>query len=431
MIKRRFLRYGSLAIVVVMVMGLLVTGCGQTTASSSTNNAGAPAAGSPAAGSKLTLKVGFIDSFSGPAAAYTAGTKAGLEMAADEVAKAGGPKLDIIARDDAFKVDQSLAMAKELVMNQNVDVLVGIVNSAAALAVAQYANDNKVPFIDSDAMSEKITGQYGGRYVFGIAANTAMIGKAGAYQLAKLPYTRYWLAGSDYEYGRSVVNSIWSNLQKQKPGVQKVGESWWKVGESDFSPYINAIRAANPKPDAVYVGAGGADTVAFLKAVQDSGLNKEIPVIGHNFTDPDSLRPLGLNAPEGVYGTATYFNYFPDTPANKAFGEAYKQKTGVYPGFAGLYGYLTGKLLGAAVEKAGSTDKEKIIDAMEGLTLDAPVGKVTMRKEDHQLMLPLVWGRTVKSGNLPYLITDQNVLIPADEVIPPVADVLATRKNKK
>ncbi|WP_206810969.1 ABC transporter substrate-binding protein [Paradesulfitobacterium ferrireducens] len=416
--KRVGFHYFAWTLIVILALGVFLAGCGQTTPTAKSGDTG---------GSQLKVKVGYIDSLSGPAAAYGKSTEAAVKLAVDEVAKAGGPVIEVVERDDAFKPDQAEAAAKELVMNQNINILIGTINSASALAVSKYAKDNKVLFINSDSMSEKITGAEGHRYVFSTIGNTAMIGKAGAYQMSQMPYKRYWIAGSDYEFGRSVANSVWTNLKQLKPDVEKINESWWRVGESDFSSYINAIRAA--KPDAVYVAAGGGDMVAFLKALNQSGLNKEVPVFAHAATDHDSLRPLGQDAPEGVYGTAFYFYYFPDDPNTKSFGEAFKKATGNYPGFAGLNGYLTIKFLAAAIEKAGSTDTEKIIDALEGLALDTPLGKGTMRKEDHQLALPMVFGKTVKSKDLPYLITTDNVLIPADKVMPSVDEVLAKRKK--
>ena len=421
--NQRRLRYLAGIVILLMVGGILLTGCGQTQ-TASPGSSGAAGSG----GSKLTVKVGYIDSLSGPASSYSKSAEAGIKIAIDEVEKAGGPKIELLERDDNFKPDRAEADAKELVMNNNVNILIGTINSAGALAVSKYAKDNKVLFIDTDSMSENITGAQGHRYVFEICDNTAMIGKAGAYEMSKMPYTRYWLAGSDYDYGHAVVNSFWTNMQKLKPDVQKVGESWWKVGESDFSSYINAIRAA--KPEALFVGAGGGDTLAFLKAVKQSGLNKEMPIFIHNATDHDSLRPLGQDAPEGIYGTSGYFYYFPDNAANKSFADAYKKVTGNYPGFAAFNGYLTIKFLAGAIEKAHSTDVEKVIDALEGLTLDTPVGKGTMRKEDHQLMLPMVFGKTVKSPNEPYLITTDNVVLPADQIMPSVDEVLKTRNKK-
>lgn len=404
-----------------LVSVLILNGCG---AAASTTTEGKGAAGGSSA--QTTIKVGVIDSYTGGAAVYAKEALDGFKLAVNTAAEKGGPKIEIITRDDEFKVDKATSWAKELVMQQHVDILAGTINSAGSLAVSQYAKDNKTPFMVWGGMSDKITGAAGHRYVFGMLPNTAIIGKAGAVQMAKTPYKNYWLAGSDYEYGRSVINGLWSNLQQKNPSVVKQGESWWRVGETDFSPYINAIR--NAKPDAVIVGTGGADMVAFLKALQTTGLAKEIPVWIHTATDAGTLAPLGSEAPEGVLGTNPYFAYAPDTPENKAFVEAFKKAYNREPASFALYGYLTGEFLVNAVEKTGSKDKEKMVDALEGMTVDSPVGKVTLRKEDHQVMLPMFYGTTAKVGDK--VIAKDIISLPADQIMPSVEEVLKTREKK-
>jgi branched-chain amino acid transport system substrate-binding protein len=406
-------------IVLALVSALLLNGCG----ASSPATEGKGAAGGS---TQKTIKVGVIDSYTGGAAVYAKEALDGFKLAANEAAEKGGPKIEVVTRDDEFKVDKATSWAKELVMQQRVDILAGTINSAGSLAVSQYAKETKTPFLVWGGMSDKITGSNGHRYVFGMLPNTAIIGKAGAAQMAKTPYKNYWLAGSDYEYGRSVINGLWSNLQQKNPGVVKQGESWWRVGETDFTPYINAIR--NAKPQAVVVGTGGADMVAFLKAIQTTGLAKEIPVWIHTATDAGTLSPLGSGAPEGVLGTNPYFSYFPETTENKAFMEAFKKAYNREPAAFALYGYLTGKLLVDSVTKAGSLDKEKIIDALEGMTVDSPVGKVTLRKEDHQVMLPMFYGTTTKAGDKAF--AKDIVALTAEETMPSVEEVLKSREKK-
>jgi len=76
-------------------------------------------------------------------------------------------------------VDLALSAAKELVMNEKVDILVGTINSAGALAVSEFCKTEKIPFLVTFSKSDKITGEKGHRYVFSITENTAMIGKSG------------------------------------------------------------------------------------------------------------------------------------------------------------------------------------------------------------------------------------------------------------
>ncbi|MGQ9825717.1 MAG: ABC transporter substrate-binding protein [Desulfotomaculales bacterium] len=409
------------------VIGLLfllaAAGCGGKSAQES--SAGKQEAGK----AQKPIKVGIIDCYTGAATTYTQDALDGFKLAIEESSKQGGPKIEFVQRDDQFKVDLALNWAKELVMREQVDILAGSINSAAALAVSNYAKENKVPFLVWGAMSDKISGESGHRYVFQMLPNTAMIGRAGAVQMAKLPYTKYWLAGSDYEYGHSVVNNFWANLQKMKPDVQKVGESWWRVGESDFTPYINGIRSA--KPEVLVVGTGGADMVPFLKAVMATGLTKDVQVWVHTATDLSTLRPLGAEAPEGLFGTNPYHYYFPDTAENKAFVESFKKAYNREPAAFALYGYLTGKFIAEAAKKAGGNDKEKIIDSLEGLTLNSPVGSVSIRKSDHQIMMPMYFGKTTKAKDLPYLVAGEITTLAADQIIPPEEEIQKKRQAGK
>ena len=393
---------------ILLITALLVSGCGSSP---------------KATPDKKTIKVGIVDTYTGGAAVYAQDSLDGFKLAVKEIAAKGGPTIEFVTRDDEFKPDKSTSWAKELVMNEKVDFLAGTTNSAGSLAVSQFAKENKVPFIDWGGMSDKITGAAGHRYVFSTLPNTAIIGKAGAVQLSKTSYKKIWLAGSDYEYGHSVITSLWSNLTTLKPDVEKMGETWWRVGETDFTPYINAIRSA--KPDVLVVGTGGADMVAFMKALKATGLTQEIPVWAHTSYDPATLRPLGDQAPENVMGTNPYLSTYPDTPANKAFVEAFKKEYNREPAAFALYGYMGGEFLGQAIQKAGSTDKEKIIDAMEGLTIDTPVGKATLRKEDHQVAIPMTYGVIAKvDGKI--TATDLHTLSP-EEIMPSVDEIQKLR----
>ena len=218
-----------------------------------------------------------------------------------------------------------------------------------------------------------------------------MIGKGAAWALAKKPYANYWIAGDDYEYGHAVGDEIWSNLQKDKPAVKLLGQSWWKLGEPDFTPYITSILAAKPK--AVIVATGGAGCVPFLKAAKATGFNERVPFFMHTATELSTLKPLGLNAPEGVMGTSNYYFYYPETAANKTFAEEFKKAYDRYPSAGSLVGHITATFIAKAFEKAGKVDNEKFIDALEGLSIDSPIGKLTIRAVRPPGNAPNVHGR--------------------------------------
>ena len=376
-----------------------------------------------------TIKVGIVDTYSGPASTYTNDVRDAFALAAGKINAAGGimgQQLEFVTRDSKFKVDLGMSSAKELVMREEVDILMGTINSSLALAISNFAKQEKIPFLATFAKSAKITGEKGHRYVFSMNENTAMIGKAAASGLAKKPYTTYWIAGDDYEYGHAVANGVWENLKKLKPEVKLLGQSWWKVGEPDFTPYITAMLAE--KPDAVIIATGGRDCVPFLKAAQTTGFNKQVPFYMHTGTEVSTLKPLGLNAPEGVIGTANYHSYYPDTAENRTFVAEFEKAYGRTPAVGALYGYITAQFISKAYAKAGEVDTEKFIDALEGLSVDSPVGKVTMRAEDHQVMLPMFMGVTTTAKGNSVLVARDIVTISAKEAMPSLDEIRKARK---
>src|SRR4030042_1728074 len=195
-----------------------------------------------------TIKVGILDTYSGPPAVYGNDALNGFKLALNDINKKGvlGTKIEFTTRDDKFKVDIGLSMAKELVMMEKVDLIVGTINSAVSLAVSDYVKGEKVPFIVWISKTENITGEKGHRYVFSTAENTYMAGKAGGIALSKKPFVKYWIAGGDYENGHAIVYGVWRNLKIQKPTAGAIGQSWWKVGEPDLVPYLTSILAAKP-----------------------------------------------------------------------------------------------------------------------------------------------------------------------------------------
>ena len=374
------------------------------------------------------IKVGIIDTYTGPATTFTYDVRDAFKLAIDEInAKGGviGRKIEFTTRDDKFKVDIALSMAKELVMNEKVDILVGTINSAGALAVSELCKTEKIPFLVTFSKSDKITGEKGHRYVFSITENTAMIGKAAAVGLSKRSFVKYWIAGDDYEYGHALADGVWGNLKKIKPNVELAGQSWWKVGEPELTPYLTAVSAA--KPDAVIFATGGASMVNVMKAAKATGFAEKIPMFIHTATELSTLAPLGAEAPEKVIGTSNYHFYYPDNPKNKAFAKAFRDAYKREPKVGALYGYITAYFIHQGLLKAGKMDREKLIDALEGMKVDTPVGEVEMRAFDHQLMLPMFMGVTKKVPEYPFLIATDIIAIPAKDVMPSIEEIKKLR----
>jgi branched-chain amino acid transport system substrate-binding protein len=383
----------------------------------------------PIAFSADTIKVGIVDTYSGPPTTFTMDVLDGFKLAVDKInAKGGilGKKIEYFTRDEKFKPDIGLSMAKELVMKENVDILMGTINSATALAISDFAKKEKIPFFVTYSKSDKIIGEKGHRYVFNMNENTVMAGRAAGFALAKKPYVKYWIAGDDYEYGHSIAENVWANLKRLKPEVQKIDESWWKVGEADFTPYITQILAA--KPDFIIVATGGSGMVNFQKAAKATGLSEKIPFYQHTAVELSVLKPQGPDAPQGVYGTANYFYYFPESPANKAFVDEFKKSYNREPRMGALSGYMTALYIAEGYRKAGKIQTEALIDALEGLTLDSPIGPLAIRACDHQLELPMYFAVTKKDPKYESLIAGDIQVIAAKDYMPTCEEIKKMRE---
>ena len=375
------------------------------------------------------IKVGIVDTYSGPPAVFGNDALNGYKLAVAEINREGvlGARIEFVTRDERFSPEIGLSMARELVLQERVDVLVGTINSATALAIGAYAKDQRIPFIVWISKSEAITGRNGHRYVFSTGENTAMAGRAIAEALTRRPYTKFWIGAEDYEYGHAITNSFWKFMKRAKPEVTLLGQTWWRTGEPDLVPYLTAI--GNARPEAVFFGTGGAGMTNVLRVMKATGMSERIPTIIHTAIDHAVLRPLGANAPEGVLGTIDYLWYYPETAANQAFVRAFQAAYGGPPGFPAFHGYNTAYFIAQAIRKARSLDREKFVDALEGLKINTPVGEVEMRACDHQAVLPLFLGTTKKTPQYEFLVATGISTLRGEEVMPSCDDIRKARSQ--
>ena len=385
------------------------------------------------------IKVGMIDCFSGGAAAFTKPALAGWKMVIDEFNAAGGfkgRKIEILTRDDKFKPDEALTHARELLLKEDVDFLAGTTNSASALAVSELARQKKKIFMVHIARSEKITGAKGHEYIFRGCPNAEIEGAAGGAYAAAQPYKKWFILGEDYEYGHSIADNFWKGLTKNDPTVEKVGEAWPKLQETDYTPYLTALVAK--KPDAVYVAFGASGLIAIMKQSKIFGLMEKFPVFAFGLADSVFPKALGESMPSDVYGGSNYLWYFPESPENKAFVKSYvefTEKGGAkdpYPSGIGAFsGYCCAKFLTEAIMKADSVETEKVVKALEGLTIDSPVGKITMRACDHQAETPAFWGKILKVEGFPFPVIKEPIVTSADKIMPSCDEIMQLRKSVK
>ena len=171
-----------------------------------------------------TIKIGFPIPLSGPTAVYGEPILKGAEMAVAEInAKGGvlGRKLELLSRDSKASADEAVRLARELIIKNNVDFLVGTLTSAEAPAVSTVAKENKIVFVAPTAKSTQLTdAAHLHPYIFRVASNTDVEGLAAATLMAQWKDVKTVATiAPDYAYGRDSIAAFVAALKKLRPDI--------------------------------------------------------------------------------------------------------------------------------------------------------------------------------------------------------------------
>jgi branched-chain amino acid transport system substrate-binding protein len=315
----------------------------------------------------------------------TEGYKKGWQLALEQINAAGGVmggrKIEFLSRDDGGKPDDATRAAQELVTNEKVDLLAGTLLSNVGVAVADFANRNKIFFLAAQPLTDAIIWEKGNRYTFRLRTSTYTLAHIVVDEAAKLPAKRWATIAPNYEYGQSAVASFKAALKAKRPDVEFVSEQWPALGKLDAGSTVQALLAA--KPDAVFNVTFGADLARFVREGELRGLFDKSPVVSLLSGEPEYLDPLKGEAPKGWIVTG-YPWYAIKDPAHVKFVQEYRAKYNDSPKLGSLMGYVSVQALAAVLNKAKSTEPEKLITAARGLTFDSAMGPITFRAIDQQ-----------------------------------------------
>ena len=366
-----------------------------------------------AAAAENTIKIGFPMPLSGPASVYGVPVIKGAEMAVQEInAKGGvlGRKLELLERDSKASADEAVRLARELIIKNNVDFLIGTLTSAEAPAVSTIAKENKIVFIAPTSKTVQLTSPANLHpYIFRLASNTDIDGRTGASIISGWKEVkRVATIAPDYAYGRDAVGAFVEYLAKARPDIEIVDQQWPKLGQSDFTPFITAQMAK--KPDAIFCEVFGGDFVTLAKQAAPLGYFKAVNnrlVDGGEVGTTDEALALGADYPYGIWSNAYDPVIWPvdEPPEHKVFSDNLKTFTKEqYASGWAIMGYSSVTALVEAIKKAGATDSDKVSNALQGLTFDTPVGKRTFNAKTHETEMGEFWGQMVKDDHFPFAI---------------------------
>jgi len=306
-----------------------------------------------------TVKIGFVNTFSGPTAAIGIDARNSFELALDHLGrKMAGLPVEVIYEDDQMKPEVGLQKTEKLIHSDHVNFLTGYNWSNVLLASIKPAVDSETFLIGANAGPSQIAGERCSPYFFSTSWQNDQTAQAIGDYMRQKDVKRLFMIGPNYAAGKDMLAGAKSGYKSEV--VAEEYTQW--PNQLDFSAELSKVRSVNP--DAVFVFYPGAAGVQFLAQYAQAGLKGRIPLYTVFTIDALSL-PLQKDLALGVPGAQEWVNDLPNA-ANKKFVADFRAKHKAYPSFYGAQAYDAAMLINSAVEavKGDLAKKDAIRDAM-------------------------------------------------------------------
>ncbi len=330
-----------------------------------------------------TIRIGFPTPLTGPFAAEARDQVKCAELAiklVNDKGGIGGRKVELLVRDDKLNAGEAATRTLELIEKDKVHAVVGALSSAVQLAVNEVTRARGVIYVSisqSDTINEA---KDFSKYTFHEALNPHMTTAAVAGKTLKKGMKVAHLV-ADYAYGHEMLRGF--KRAQAAIGADSVGEILHPFGAADYSTFMP--RLMSMRPDVLCISNFGRDQANAIKQAVDFGVKQlmkiVVPVILHN-----QRLAVGPDVFEGVVGGANYYwGLETQSKSSADFNAAFRTANGgAIPTDYGAYGYSGVASLLLAMQAAGGTDTDKVVDALEKLQYDLTKGPQHYRKCDHQ-----------------------------------------------
>ena len=308
-----------------------------------------------------TIKIGFVETFSGPAAAIGNDARNAFELALDHLGRRmGGRPIEMIYEDDQQKPEVGKQKTEKLILSDKVDFLVGYNWSNVLLASLKPAVDSKTFLIDVNAGPSQLAGELCSPYVFSTSWQNDQTPAAMGLYMSQKGIKSVFLIGPNYVAGKERLAGFKSAFKGSVLGEEYTA---WPT-QLDFSAELAKARAS--KAEAIFVFFPGAAGVQFLNQYVQAGLKQQIPLFTDGVVDELSL-PLQKDNALGILGAMEWVNDLPNDE-NRQFVAGYRRKhPELRPSFYGAQAYDAAQLINSAVVavKGDLTQKDAMKAEME------------------------------------------------------------------
>jgi branched-chain amino acid transport system substrate-binding protein len=332
------------------------------------------------------IKIAHIYGKTGPFEAYAKqshdGLMLGLEYATGGTMEINGEKIIMIEKDTQLKPENGKALLEEAYGDDEVDLAIGPVSSGVALAMLPVAEEYEKILIVEPAVADSITGSNWNRYIFRTSRNSSQDAVSSAIALAGDNVKIATLA-QDYAFGRDGIAAFREALASQ--GIELVHEEYAPTDTTDFTAagerIFNAMKDLDGTKKLFVIWAGGGNPLGKINAMDPGRFGIEFAGVGNILA---ALK--GFKDYEGMEGGTYYYYELPDNAVNDWLVKTHFERFDGPPDFFTAGGMAAGIAAVEAIRKAGSTDTEALITAMEGMEWETPKGTMRFRPEDHQAL---------------------------------------------
>ncbi len=344
--------------------------------------AASPTAATTSVAGGEPVRVGVIGTMSGVYSSLGENMVRGMQLYLDEIgSEAGGRPIELLVEDSAGSPDQALAKARQLVERDRVHLIAGVTLSNEAAAVRDYLVGQQVPWIIGNAGLPGLTRDPNLRspYIFRVSfANGQYEAPFGPYAYEKLGYRRVVLTALDYSAGHDKANAFRNRFEQA--GGEIAGEVYAPMDTQDYGPYLQRIQQMDA--DAVWAFYSGGDAVRFVLQYRDFGLKDQFPLTGAGDTvDENILAQQG----DAALGVVTSLHYSPlyDSPENRAFVEAFRNKYNAQANQFAYQGYLAARVIAEALNATDGDveNKEGFLEALRAVHFIGPTGEFRFHPE--------------------------------------------------
>jgi branched-chain amino acid transport system substrate-binding protein len=350
------------------------------------------------------IRLGLIDMYGGSFAGQANAIRLGMQIALDEANAAGmvkGHKLSLTAADMGTSVEKAITEARRMILDDKLHYVVVGSHSGAAVALADLVRDKDVFGLGAFATTKRFTGEEGHAMIGRGNLSTVEIGRVMAAHLKPMTdVKRIAIISPDFEFGKHFTEDFVAAIKIERPDIVVVRQEWPKFGASDFTPHVTALQAS--KIDMVVSSLFSGDLANFLKAAKGFDLFSGGTRLFTRGLDLLKISTFMDELPAGTLGTVWYPFYALKGSENTAFVDEVKKRSNTYPTGSTLVGYVSGKMMAAAIGKASNPDDPKsMVKVMGGVSFSSPVGPVNVRACDNMALYNFYVGIVKHDTSLP------------------------------